>query len=91
MIATLITPALVPAKPTPAATDSPPATNSPQRRPHRGDVVGELTIPRLHLSVRLALTGNRRFFAESGFRETVMHSHPGFTEPTFVDMEKSLV
>jgi GNAT superfamily N-acetyltransferase len=50
-----------------------------------------LALPRLHLSVRLALTGNRRFFAESGFRETAMHSHPGFTEPTFVDMEKSLV
>jgi GNAT superfamily N-acetyltransferase len=49
-----------------------------------------LALPRLHLSVRLALAGNRRFFVRSGFRETTMHSHPGFTEPTFVDMEKSL-
>jgi len=32
-------------------TDSTPATNSPQRGLRRGDVVGELTVPRLHLSV----------------------------------------
>jgi predicted N-acetyltransferase YhbS len=49
-----------------------------------------LGLPRLHLSVRLALAGNRRFFAQSGFRETATHNHPGFAEPTFVDMEKSL-
>ena len=32
-------------------TDSPPATNSPQHRLRHGDVVGELTVPRLRLSV----------------------------------------
>ena len=32
-------------------TDRPPATNSPQRSLRHGDVVGELTVPRLHLSV----------------------------------------
>jgi sortase A len=31
--------------------DSPPAMNSPQRSLRHGDVVGELTVPRLHLSV----------------------------------------
>jgi predicted N-acetyltransferase YhbS len=47
-------------------------------------------LPRLLLAVRLALAGNRALFASCGFRETVLHTHPGYTEPTFVDMEKAL-
>jgi predicted N-acetyltransferase YhbS len=47
-------------------------------------------LPRLHLGVRLALAGNRRLFAGLGFRETVLHAHDGFAEPTWVDMEKLL-
>lgn len=47
-------------------------------------------LPRLLLATRLALAGNRRLFAACGFHETTLHSHPGFSEPTFVDMEKPL-
>jgi GNAT superfamily N-acetyltransferase len=47
-------------------------------------------LPRLLLATRLAFTANRRLFASCGFHETTLHSHPGFSEPTFVDMEKPL-
>ena len=46
--------------------------------------------PRLHLGTRLALTGNRRLFAAVGFVEIAWHAHPGYTAPTWVEMEKSL-
>ena len=42
------------------------------------------------LSTRLALTANRRLFAHFGFVETVLHAHPGYTQPTFVDMVKPI-
>jgi GNAT superfamily N-acetyltransferase len=47
-------------------------------------------LPRMLLSTRLALIDNRRLFAACGFRETAQHAHPGYAEPTFVDMEKGL-
>ena len=47
-------------------------------------------LPRLWLATRLALTGNRRLFAAFGFKEAALHCHPGFTEPTFVDMVKQI-
>ncbi len=47
-------------------------------------------LPRMLLSTRLALLDNRRLFAGCGFRETAQHAHPGYTAPTFVDMEKDL-
>lgn len=47
-------------------------------------------LPRLQLSTRLVLTGNRRLFAACGFVETEQHAHPGYAAPTFVDMEKRL-
>ena len=47
-------------------------------------------LPKLFLSTRLALQGNRRLFARCGFRETALHSHPGYTVPTFVDLEKPI-
>ncbi len=47
-------------------------------------------LPRMTLATRLALEGNRRLFARAGFVEGTLHSHPGFTEPTYVDMERSL-
>lgn len=46
--------------------------------------------PRVHLSTRLVLNDNRRLFAGCGFAETARHAHPGYVEPTFVDMEKRL-
>jgi predicted N-acetyltransferase YhbS len=47
-------------------------------------------LPRMHLSTRLVLADNRRLFAACGFRETALHAHPGYSKPTFVDMEKLL-
>lgn len=47
--------------------------------------------PHMHVGVRLVLTGNRQLFSALGFAETVMHSHDGFAEPTWVEMHKSLV
>ena len=44
----------------------------------------------MRLSTRLAFCDNRRLFARRGFQETTLHSHPGFTAPTFVDLEKRL-
>lgn len=49
-----------------------------------------LGLPRIWLSTRLAFAGNRRLFGRLGFVETVLHSHPGYVEPTFVDMVKAL-
>lgn len=46
--------------------------------------------PRLWLSTRLVLADNRRLFASCGFVETTQHAHPGYSAPTFVDMEKRL-
>jgi ribosomal protein S18 acetylase RimI-like enzyme len=47
-------------------------------------------LPVIRLGVRLALEDNRRFFASCGFVETTLHSHEGFTEPTWVTMERRL-
>jgi hypothetical protein len=44
----------------------------------------------LRLSTRLALLDNRRLFAGSGFTETTREAHPGYAEPTFVNLEKRL-
>ncbi len=45
----------------------------------------------LTLSTRLALPGNRRLFEACGFREVSRMAHPGFSEPTFVTLVKTLV
>jgi len=50
-----------------------------------------MALPRVHLSTRLVLRDNRRLFAACGFVETTCHAHPGYAEPTFVNMEKRLV
>jgi GNAT superfamily N-acetyltransferase len=47
-------------------------------------------LPRLWLSTRLPLVDNRHLFASCGFVETARHAHPGYSAPTFVDMEKRL-
>jgi len=49
-----------------------------------------LGVARVTLSTRLVLAGNRGLFAACGFRETQQHAHPGYTHPTFVDMEKQV-
>ena len=47
-------------------------------------------LPRLWLSTRLVFADNRRLFGRFGFIETTLHAHPGYAEPTYVDMEKRL-
>jgi predicted N-acetyltransferase YhbS len=48
-------------------------------------------LPRIVLSTRLVLIDNRRLFAACGFVETTREAHPGYAEPTFVNMEKRLL
>ena len=48
------------------------------------------SLPRLHLGTRLALADNRALFASAGFTECGRFSHPGYSEPTWVAMEKRL-
>jgi GNAT superfamily N-acetyltransferase len=47
-------------------------------------------LPRVWLSTRLVLEGNRRMFAALGYTEGARHAHPGYAQPTFVDIEKFL-
>lgn len=42
------------------------------------------------LSVRVALPENRAFFERMGYRWCSDEYHPGFTQPTFVKLEKKL-
>jgi ribosomal protein S18 acetylase RimI-like enzyme len=42
------------------------------------------------INVRIALIGNIALFAALGYRETQRRAHPGWTEPTYLVMEKSL-
>lgn len=46
---------------------------------------------RLRVDCRLVLTRNRHFFGRLGFREGAQRCHPGFTAPTYVELEKSLI
>jgi ribosomal protein S18 acetylase RimI-like enzyme len=47
-------------------------------------------LARMTLGVRLVLEDNRRLFASCGFVETTLHHHEGFSEPTWVAMERRL-
>ncbi|HLY89480.1 MAG TPA: GNAT family N-acetyltransferase [Acetobacteraceae bacterium] len=51
----------------------------------------EKKLPRIHLSTRIPLLDNRRLFAACGFVETTREAHPGYAEPTSVQMEKRLL
>lgn len=42
------------------------------------------------LEVRVALPDNQRLFQAAGYREVARHAHPGFTEPTSIEMRKKL-
>jgi N-acetylglutamate synthase-like GNAT family acetyltransferase len=46
---------------------------------------------RLRVDVRLKLRDNRAFFRALGFRESAGRCHPGFSRPTYVEMEKILI
>ena len=45
---------------------------------------------RMTLGVRLELEENRRFFRSCGFEDASLRSHEGFSEPTWVLMERRL-
>jgi len=47
-------------------------------------------MPRMTLGVRLELEENRRLFRSCGFEDAVFKSHEGFSEPTWVLMERRL-
>ena len=51
---------------------------------------GRRGLARMTLGVRLVLDDNRRLFASCGFTETTLHGHEGFSEPTWVTMERRL-
>lgn len=42
------------------------------------------------LGVRIALTGNQRLFTRLGYVEISRDAHPGFSEPTSINMRKVL-
>ena len=42
----------------------------------------------VQLGVRIALTGNQRFFAALGYVETSRQAHAGFDQPTSITMRK---
>jgi N-acetylglutamate synthase-like GNAT family acetyltransferase len=46
---------------------------------------------RLRVDVRLKLRDNRAFFRALGFKEGAERCHPGFSKPTYVEMEKILI
>jgi N-acetylglutamate synthase-like GNAT family acetyltransferase len=46
---------------------------------------------RLRVDVRLKLRDNRAFFRALGFVEGAERCHPGFSKPTYVEMEKILI
>jgi GNAT superfamily N-acetyltransferase len=47
-------------------------------------------LKRMTLRVRLALDDNQRLFAGFGFTPAGQGAHPGYSEPTFLAMEKRL-
>lgn len=51
----------------------------------------QMGLDRLRIDVRLKLTENRAFFRALGFVEGAERCHPGFRDPTYVEMEKSLI
>jgi predicted N-acetyltransferase YhbS len=49
-----------------------------------------LGLPAVRLRVRLVLETLRAYYAARGYRPIGLHSHQGYTHPTFVEMEKRL-
>lgn len=69
---------------------------------HRGSGVAEALVgaveaearargcPGVWLGVRIALTGNQRLFNRLGYVEISRDAHPGFSEPTSINMRKAI-
>ncbi len=53
-------------------------------------VAREQNFPGVHLGVRLVLEGNRKLFSSLGYEIIEYGTHDGFSEPTYVNMAKSL-
>jgi len=51
----------------------------------------EMGLPGVRLGVRIALPRNHAFFERLGYRVIGSHCHPGYTEPTFMTLEKPLL
>ncbi len=49
-----------------------------------------LGLPRVRLGVRLALNGLRAYYEARGYAPIAFRSHTGYTEATYVEMEKAL-
>lgn len=47
-----------------------------------------LGLPGVQLSVRLALPRNRTYFENMGYQVVSYHTHPDYSEPTFMTLEK---
>jgi ribosomal protein S18 acetylase RimI-like enzyme len=54
------------------------------------DFIRARGLARAEINVRIALTGNAALFHALGYRETLRLAHPGWAEPTYLVMEKSL-
>jgi ribosomal protein S18 acetylase RimI-like enzyme len=50
----------------------------------------ELGFARIHLAVRLQLPEMRASYERLGYQVVAAHAHPGYSQPTFVSMEKDL-
>lgn len=50
----------------------------------------ELRLSRVRLGVRVVLKENRAYYERQGYSVLALRSHPGYTEPTYVIMEKEL-
>lgn len=69
---------------------------------HRGKGIAHLLVeaveaearlqgrPGVVLGVRIALPANQRLFARLGYEEIARHAHPGFSEPTWIEMRKAI-
>lgn len=52
---------------------------------------GELGLPRVRLGVRLALGKLREYYEARGYAPIALRSHAGYTEATYVEMEKTVL
>jgi GNAT superfamily N-acetyltransferase len=51
---------------------------------------GQLGLPSIRIRVRLVLETLRAYYTARGYASIGLHSHAGYTQPTFVEMEKRL-